>query len=333
MRASGKISKKRFDSSAEERILGNVVSPTGSVQVALDAVAVKRHDAKPLGARNLRIEVLVWRQFIEIRKHEGSEKCRPCIEQKVLVLFSVEKAEGVNFQLAKGEGVEAPQRFFADVAKQRVRAGHQREDPALRDGGHQINVGHPHSGKCGFVAHERPLHKGRAAAKVRHNEERLLDWLFPVSGEEDFVQHEADPGEKRDASPNWIKQQQENKPVTVERAVGAGASIERTYRQAPEQAKVEDHRAVQSPCAKLQSCTGICMRAISPFASQMSCVHSAMFLDAVSTTISGRCGRCQGRACEAKPDESSRRTHPESGGLSGDELQGKQEVRRGYQCR
>ena len=87
------------------------------------------------------------------------------------------------------------------------------------------------------------MQEGGTAPQVAKDEQRFVDGLILVAGEEDVIQPETEPVDERAGDPDHVEQKQEDQPFFVEPGGGIFGGEKRAVECAPELAEVVVHEA------------------------------------------------------------------------------------------
>lgn len=207
----GKKFDERFDLCAERGILGDEIFFTRGIHVPLDHRAVKGHDAFFVFRAEGFVEVLVIRKFIHERKEERDEVAVPDVQVDVLILFGLEKGNGMNLDLAKRGGIEFVEQFVqGSVEIFVVEPCDKLRDLLLRDRGREVNIPGGEAGEGFRIAREQAVQKGGAAPQIAEDEKRFFDGTVFVIGEENVVERETQPVHQTAERPDEVEKDEED---------------------------------------------------------------------------------------------------------------------------
>ena len=119
----------------------------------------------------------------------------------------------ISAQCAAVERIEGAMQM---PAKFMIEAGDELRNLLLCDGGGEVDVPDGEAGEGFGIAREQAVEEGGAASQVAEDEKRFFDGLCFMAGEQDVVEPEQEPVDKRARSPDQIEQYQKDNSFSGE---------------------------------------------------------------------------------------------------------------------
>ena len=184
--------------------------------MTLEHGLVEGHDVALLFAGQGRVEEVVTRHLVHEWEEVTDKIRRPVVEEDVLVLFGLEEGDAVNAEGAQGALVEGKKQAMEMPAQAVVETREELGEFLLGHRRREEDVPNGQAGEGLRVAREQAVEKGGAGAKVAQQKERTFDGLGLVAGEEDVIEPEEEPVNKRTDRPYEVEKGNENQPFARE---------------------------------------------------------------------------------------------------------------------
>ena len=147
--------------------------------------------------------LIIW-QFI----HEGEEETDPIripdVKKNVLILFRLEKWNGMDFELPERAAVKRIQQTMQMAAQFVIESGEELRDLLLRHRRREIDIPDRQAGKRLHIPGEQAMQKCGATSQIPYDEQRLIDRLCFMTRKKQIIQKETEPVEESSQRPNGV---------------------------------------------------------------------------------------------------------------------------------